>query len=46
MRSEIINALLVREAANERTKIEKQIGYEEEGCSSLFDPRLINVKNE
>ena len=31
MRSEIINALLIREAANQRTTIEKLIGYEEEG---------------
>ena len=32
MRSEIINALLIREAAAQRTTIEKWIGYEEEGC--------------
>ena len=31
MRSEIINALLLWEAANRRTTIEKWIGYEEEG---------------
>ena len=31
MRSEIMNALLLREAANQRTTMEKWIGYEEEG---------------
>ena len=31
MRSEIINALLIREAATQRTTMEKWIGYEEEG---------------
>ena len=31
MRSRIINALLLREAANERMTMEKWIGYEEEG---------------
>ena len=31
MRSEINNALLLREAATQRTTMEKWIGYEEEG---------------
>ena len=31
MRTEIINALLLRETANQRTTMEKWIGYEEEG---------------
>ena len=31
MRSEIINALLLREADNQRTTMEKWIGYDEEG---------------
>ena len=31
MRYEIINALLLREAANQRTTMEKWIGYKEEG---------------
>ena len=31
MRSEIINALLIREAATQRTTMKKLIGYEEEG---------------
>ena len=31
MRSEIINALLIGEADTQRTKMEKWIGYEEEG---------------
>ena len=31
MRLEIINALLIREAANQRKTMEKWIGYEEEG---------------
>ena len=31
MRSEIINALLLREAANQRMIMEKWIGYEQEG---------------
>ena len=31
MRSEIMNALLLREAANQRTTMEKWIGVEEEG---------------
>ena len=31
MRSEIMNALLLREVANKRTVTEKWIGYEEEG---------------
>ena len=30
MRSEIINALLIREVANQMSTIEKWIGYEEE----------------
>ena len=29
MRSEIINALMLREVANQRMKMEKWIGYEE-----------------
>ena len=31
MRSENINALLIREVATQRTTMEKWIGYEEEG---------------
>ena len=31
MRFGIINAILIREAANQRTTLEKWIGYEEEG---------------
>ena len=31
MRSEIINALLLREVVNQMTTLEKWIGYEEEG---------------
>ena len=31
MRSEIINALMLRQTANQRTTMEKWIGYEEEG---------------
>ena len=31
IRSKIINALLIREVATERTTMEKWIGYEEEG---------------
>ena len=31
MRSEIINALLIRDAATQRTTMEKWIGHDEEG---------------
>ena len=35
MRSEIINALLIRESATQRTTMEKWIGHEEEGSLIL-----------
>ena len=37
MRSKIINVLMLRELANQRTIMEKWIGYEEEG---FFIPRV------
>ena len=42
MRSEIINALLIREAAHQRTTTEKWIGYKEEGS---FLPRGGDTPN-
>ena len=50
MRYEIINALLLREVANQRTTIEKWIGYEEEGSliprgeKHRTEPKATNCK--
>ena len=53
MRSEIINALLIREVATQRTTMEKWIGYEEEGSlilrgrgspNRLEDPELRDIE--
>ena len=38
MRSEIINALLIREAATQRMTMEKLIGYEEEPGNTFGTP--------